>query len=216
MKQDNRGLTLIELIIAITVSAIIMLTITLFISNALRSYNAATGTVDLQMEAQVMMEQLSSWIMEGNYVTVKPITITDAHNNTVQVDVLLIYHLPRLVPEERLPLDVTQDTYSNRRMIWMQDGRLYMYLYPDDAEDAEDVEESEDEEDEIVVLDPTADVITADDLIATEDYCICEFMESFIPTWNEEKGTVSIEVKLKTGSQEYQLENEFKVRNEIL
>lgn len=216
MKQDNRGLTLIELIIAITVSAIIMLTITLFISNALRSYNAATGTVDLQMEAQVMMEQLSSWIMEGNYVTVKPITITDAHDNTVQVDVLLIYHLPRLVPEERLPLDVTQDTYSNRRMIWMQDGKLYMYLYPDDAEDAEDVEESEDEEDEIVVLDPTADVITADDLIATEDYCICEFMESFIPTWNEEKGTVSIDVKLKTGSQEYQLENEFKVRNEIL
>lgn len=216
MKQDNRGLTLIELIIAITVSAIIMLTITLFISNALRSYNAATGTVDLQMEAQVMMEQLSSWIMEGNYVTVKPITITDAHDNTVQVDVLLIYHLPRLVPEDRLPLDVTQDTYSNRRMIWMQDGKLYMYLYPDDAEDAEDVEESEDEEDEIVVLDPTADVITADDLIATEDYCICEFMESFIPTWNEEKGTVSIEVKLKTGSQEYQLENEFKVRNEIL
>lgn len=215
MKQDNRGLTLIELIIAITVSAIIMGTITLFISNALKSYNAAKGTVDLQMETQVMMEQLSSWIMEGNYVTVKPITITDAHDNTVQVDVLLIYHLPRLVPEERLPLDVTQDTYSNRRMIWMQDGRLYMYLYPDDAEDAEDEEESEDE---IVVLDPTADVITitVDDLIATEDNCICEFMESFIPTWNEEKGTVSIEVKLKTGSQEYQLENEFKVRNEIL
>lgn len=196
MKHDNRGLSLVELIIAITISAVIMGIVIIFISSALRSYNTATSTIDLQMESHVMMEQLSAWIMEGNHVETP--TLTDGDKS---VQVLVIYRIPRVVPSNRLPYNVTQDTSSSRRVIWMEDGRLYMMLYEQDT-----------------VLDPVSDIdaLGISDLEAIDEHCVCEYMTVFTPTWDEDRTTVKISVQLMEGKQEYGLENTFKVRNEIL
>lgn len=193
MKHDNRGMSLIELVIAVAVSSIIMGVIVVFITTATRSYNSAQNTIDLQMESHVMMEQISAWIMEGNNVRVEQIA-----TNGQYVDALVIYSIPRQVPDGRLPDGVTQDTSCTRRVIWMQDKRLYMTYKQQDT-----------------LMDPT-ETIAASELSADNEHCICEYMMAFTPTWDDAANKVKIAVTLKAGTQEYQLENEFKVRNEIL
>lgn len=193
MKHDNRGMSLIELVIAMAVSTVIMGVIIVFITTATRSYNSAQNSIDLQMESHVMMEQISAWIMEGNNVRVEPIDI-----NGESVDALVIYRIPRQVPEGRLPIGVEQDTACSRRIIWMQGKRLYMTL-----------------KEQNTLMDPD-DPIVVSELSADDEHCICEYMMAFTPTWDASVSTVKIAVTLKAGTQEYQLENEFKVRNEIL
>ena len=193
MKHDNRGMSLIELVIAIAVSSIIMGVIVVFITTATRSYNSAQNTIDLQMESHVMMEQISAWIMEGNNVRVEQIAA-----NGQYVDALVIYSIPRQVPDGRLPDGVAQDTSCTRRVIWMQDKQLYMIYKQQNT-----------------LMDPT-ETISASELSADNEHCICEYMMAFTPTWDDASNKVKIAVTLKAGTQEYQLENEFKVRNEIL
>lgn len=222
MKQDNRGLTLIELIIAIAVSTIILGATLLFISNALRSYNFATNTIDLQMESHVMMEQVGAWIMEGNRIEVAngvEVRFLDADADEIppKVDnVLVIYQIPRTSDMGRLPAGLTRDENGNlkkgtdsdpsatpvpvkasKRVVWMQDNKLYTMVID-------------------IVGDFDGDKTELIDEVDEWGHCICEYMEVFEPKWNPDKKTVNIEVLLKEGIQEYQLRNEFKVRNEIL
>ena len=156
-KNDNRGLTFVELIIAISISVIVLVAATLFIKNAINSYNVASDTIDSQMESQILMEQLGKWIMEGNRVK------TDG-------DVLLIYKIPRSINLSKLPTPgpagtplPTPDTSSpNVRAIWSDNGKLYMkeqYL-PDVNHDT-------------VTIDVSVDEV--------EDTCIGEYVEKFLP-----------------------------------
>lgn len=87
MEKDNRGITLVELIIAITISVIIVGAATLFFMTAQKSYRRAQETVHLQEETQILMEQLASWIMEGNGVKII--------NDAAYGQVLVIYQIPR-------------------------------------------------------------------------------------------------------------------------
>ena len=56
VKKDNRGITLIELIIAIAISTIIVGAATFLLSTAQKNYSSASATIDLQSEAQILME----------------------------------------------------------------------------------------------------------------------------------------------------------------
>lgn len=203
MRRDNRGLTLIELIIAITISAIIMGAVTLFLQTALKSYRTASAAIDLQMESHVLVEQLTSWIMEGNLVE-----ITDD-------DVLVIYNVPRQVSSGRLPDGTTldtngrvisttapgtpapQDMKSTKRMIWLNNGSLYMLL-----EDG--------------ITDPYNDTTDKDSLLADQSEnrnCISEFASAFIPKWNANTESLSVTMTLKSGSQEYTTVDVISMRN---
>lgn len=220
MKQDNRGLTLIELIIAIAVSSIIFSATLLFVVNSLRSYESATNTIDLQMESHVMMEQVGAWIMEGNRIeVVNGVTVHYSKSNgsstSASVDkVLVIYQIPYTADVDRLPSGLTRDEKGNlttnanpdaspapitasKRLIWQMDNKLYTKVVDGIVNYDEDV---------------TTNVSNVDEW----GHCISEFLEAFEPTWNSDKNTVKIDVKLKAGAQEYQLVNEFKVRNEIM
>ena len=218
MKQDNRGLTLIELIIAVAVSTIILGATFLFIRNSLHSYEVATNAVDLQMESHVMMEQVGAWIMEGNRIDVVKVNISmpgGSEETGTPADVLVIYKIPRTADIGRLPTGVVRDANGNlttdldsgvdnpdliqatKRLIWMQDNRLYTKVI-----------------DNVTNFD--SDVTTAVPDVDEWGDCICEYFEVFTPTWVPDKATVKIDVMLKAGVQEYEVENEFKVRNEIL
>lgn len=125
MRQDDRGITLVEIIIAIAASVIVISAATLFIRNALRSYGLATDAVDLQIEAQVLMEQLATWVMEGNYVLYE-----DSDGDEVN-DVFIVYHIPR---------ETLADSGERwMRVFWCDESKKIMYMYkqPKD-EDFED------------------------------------------------------------------------------
>ncbi|MBR6478063.1 MAG: prepilin-type N-terminal cleavage/methylation domain-containing protein, partial [Lachnospiraceae bacterium] len=85
-KLDNKGLSLIELIVAISMATVVIGAATMFLYNAERSYRTAEYTIDLQMEAQLLMEQMSNWVMESNYIVV---------GGAAGSNYLVLYSMPR-------------------------------------------------------------------------------------------------------------------------
>ena len=66
--KDNKGTSLVELVIAMMISAIIILMITFFLNNASKSFRITNDDVNLQMEAQSIINQLSNLVMEAEYM----------------------------------------------------------------------------------------------------------------------------------------------------
>lgn len=224
MRRDHRGMSLIELIIAVTVSVIIMGAVIMFISNALRSYDLASSTIDLQMESHVLMEQLATWIMEGDEI-VTDVGSTTAY--TIPVDdgstrkALVIYTLPRQVDVDRLPIGTTVDesgrvvaatgptpspgvsrTAASRRVIWIESGAgssngLYMMELTGISDPATDI----------------PSLLTTD---VSRLNCISQYLTDFNYDWDDDKGIVSITLTLESGSQEYTLQDQITVRSETV
>lgn len=183
-------MTLVELIIACAVAVIIMGAATYFIRSALNGYETASDTIDLQMESQVLMEQMSTWIMEGNWVKV----IDEADGSKT----LVIYEIPRQVDSSKLPIGVSINQESTKRMIGIEDGKLYMKVVEHIADPYSD---------------PDVGITTAD---ATLENCIGEYVTEFTPVVdasNQDK--VTVKLKLQSGTREYELEDMIKVRNEL-
>lgn len=94
MKQlDNRGVTLIELIVGIAISVIVTGSIAYLIQNSTRNYRDTREEVSLQVEAQTIINQLDDLIME-------------AYNVKYQDQVLAIYQADATY---RITLDSEED-----------------------------------------------------------------------------------------------------------
>lgn len=66
--SDNKGFTLIELIISITISALIFIAVSSFLRQSIIYYRRSNEDVSLQMEAQIILNQLIDLIEEANHV----------------------------------------------------------------------------------------------------------------------------------------------------
>jgi len=73
--QDNRGLTLIELIIAMAISSIVIGMVILIIAAGSRNFNIAQNEVDIQMEAQTVVNQMEDTIIEAYWIEQKSISV---------------------------------------------------------------------------------------------------------------------------------------------
>lgn len=192
MEQDNRGLTLIELIVAMTMAVIVMGAAGVFIGSAMRSFQKASDTIDLQMESQVMMEQVSTWIMEGNRVQ----TYEDSSYGTV----LVIYRIPRIRDKTNLP-DIYRDkvsTESEKTVLWCDGSKLYMKEeggIVDADHDSTDLEESD----------------------TNMKNCVGEYVSGFRPSIDASNhAKVTVEITLTAGQERYELKNTIKIRNELM
>lgn len=63
--ENNKGFTLVELMISMAISAIIIGSLVIFMNVSSKSYKAASEEVSLQMEAQTILNQLENIIMES-------------------------------------------------------------------------------------------------------------------------------------------------------
>lgn len=63
--KNNKGTSLIELVIAMTIVAIVLLMIMLFMNTATNCFKLTNDDVNLQMEAQTVINQLSDLVMEA-------------------------------------------------------------------------------------------------------------------------------------------------------
>ena len=68
---DNKGITLVELIIAIAIATIVITSIAFFMSNSSKNYKKVNEEVSLQMEAQTILNQLNDLILEADNVKMK-------------------------------------------------------------------------------------------------------------------------------------------------
>lgn len=64
LRKNNKGMTLIELVISMAIMAIVFSMIALLINTATQSFKRTNQKVNLQLEAQVSMNQISNLVME--------------------------------------------------------------------------------------------------------------------------------------------------------
>ncbi|MEE1077552.1 MAG: prepilin-type N-terminal cleavage/methylation domain-containing protein [Agathobacter sp.] len=187
MKKDNRGITLVELVVAISMAVIVMGAATLFIRSAVNGYRKASDTIDLQMESQVVMEQVSTWIMEGNNVKV------------IEGNNLVIYSIPHKVDPLKLPTGASLWTQTaSKRVLGVVDGNLYMKTF-DGISDVE--------------TDTNAKLVASD---AELENCIGEHVVEFVPTIDPNNpDEIQIYLKFQLGKEEYEITDTVKVRNEL-
>ena len=69
LHKNNDSITLVELIISMAITAIVLSMIALIISTAAKSFKSTNEDVNLQMEAQVTINQLSTILMEASEIT---------------------------------------------------------------------------------------------------------------------------------------------------
>jgi prepilin-type N-terminal cleavage/methylation domain-containing protein len=70
-KLGNKGFTLIEMAIAFSILAVVMLTVTLIITTSSNTYNMVATDISLQYESQTAMSQIQEYIIDCNaYMTV--------------------------------------------------------------------------------------------------------------------------------------------------
>ncbi len=140
MVRDNRGMSLVELILALTMATVVMGAATLFLRTALNTYNLADAHVDVQKEAQLNLEQIGTWIMEGNRVAVTGNGLTSGNS------ILVVFDEPvsgnnaalckNLINYTSLSVggDAKYDASDNEthvKVFWLgEDNKLYMlYMY---------------------------------------------------------------------------------------
>lgn len=70
MKKDQRGFTLVELIVAILIMSMVMLAAAGFVVSAANSYRVSNIEIELQMEAQIAVNQFSDILIEAKDYTV--------------------------------------------------------------------------------------------------------------------------------------------------
>lgn len=103
--MNNNGLTLVELILAMAISAIVISGVTLFMTICTGRYQSEERTISLQMEADAILNQLNNLILEGN-------------NVTFDGSILTIYH----TDEDALAFDPTE-------VVWLNNTDHCLYLY---------------------------------------------------------------------------------------
>lgn len=188
MREDDRGITLVELIIAITISTVIVGAAILLFMTAQNSYRRAEATIYLQEETQILMEQLASWIMEGNGVKIQ--------NDVTYGEVLVIYEIPRKTATALPDGMVTED--AKKRVIWRNADRLYMKTVDG-------------------ITDPVSDSTVIDATDMKEEYCISEYISGFSAALDRtESASVFLNLKMTDRGRDYELENKVMLRNDWL
>lgn len=71
MKNNNKGFSLVELLIAVAVSSIVLSALVMLISQSVRSYSKQTALAQIQSDADVTLNQISKNILEATVVALK-------------------------------------------------------------------------------------------------------------------------------------------------
>lgn len=85
-KGNNKGLSLIELIVALAVGVIVMSALTILITQGVNQYNKLTVMTQLQEDANIALNHISNSIMEASYIEISN-SKTNATFQTEKIDV---------------------------------------------------------------------------------------------------------------------------------
>lgn len=205
-KLNNKGLTLVELVIAVAMSTIVIGAATMFLYNAEKTYRRAEFSVDLQMEGQILMEQLGNWVMESNHILISS-----------DKKVLVLYYIPRdnnvdqtaLYPDAYRSLGLNSNK-ATKRVIFVKGNKLYMKKTENIADAKADI---------LSLTNPVSGspmfYVDAD---AVEENCIGEYVGELMllsMAKDSDDNVISVNVSLgmKEGTQSYSLNDTFSLRN---
>ena len=190
MNHNNRGLSLVELVVAMAIGSIVALAAFLFVGKSLRSYTVATDTINLQKESQVLMDQLAGWIMEGNRAVVQ--------DDAVVGKVLVIYQIPVQQDSKKVPGGHKASQTASKRIIWTQNQKLYMIR-------------------EEGISDVNTDSTLIQSNMAVDENCVSEYMEQFLVSIDATNpAKVTLDLKLSKGEQNHSVSDTVLIRNQLL
>lgn len=93
MKPDNKGFSLIELIIAISISVVVLGILASFLWQSTNYYRRSSEEISLQMEAQTILNQLKDLIVEADCLvfddTVEPTMLRIQHGEELLYEIIL-------------------------------------------------------------------------------------------------------------------------------
>ena len=189
VRKDQNGITFIELIIAIAISAIIMVAATMFLGAAHKNYNNASAQIDLQSESQILMEQIGMWVMEGNRVEALDPSTSGAQG-------IVIYRIPRKTSVEN-PNGAAAPEPAGKRVIWLSASGKKLYTKTAD------------------VADPEKDTtVIAADVDEVQQNLLGEYVTAFTGTVDaSSQASVTVSFKMQYLKQNYEIQNMFKLRN---
>ena len=190
MNRDQRGITFIELMIAIAISSIIMIAATMFLGAAHKNYNNASAQIDLQSESQILMEQIGMWVMEGNRVEALDPSTSGAQEGIV------IYRIPRKTSVEN-PNGAAAPEPASKRVIWLSASGKKLYTKTADVADPE--------------KDTTVIAANVDEV---QQNLLGEYVTAFTGTVDaSSQASVTVSFKMQYLKQNYEIQNMFKLRN---
>ncbi len=191
MRKDHRGITLVELLIAIAISSIIVAAAAFFLMTAQKNYREASASIDLQSESQILMEQLGTWVMEGNRIK------TESTDGGTSQNVLVIYKIPRKITTV-LPDGVIRPDTAEKRVIWKSASDKHLYMKKVQG-----------------ISDPDLDTTDLSMLAGEEskETLIGEYVTDFQVNVDDSK--VGIALNMAQSKETYEIQNDFKVRNEL-
>ena len=190
MNRDQRGITFIELMIAIAISSIIMIAATMFLGAAHKNYNNASAQIDLQSESQILMEQIGMWVMEGNRVEALDPSTSGAQGGIV------IYRIPRKTSVEN-PNGAAAPEPASKRVIWLSASGKKLYTKT------------------AAVADPEKDTtVIAANVDEVQQNLLGEYVTAFTGTVDaSSQASVTVSFKMQYLKQNYEIQNMFKLRN---
>lgn len=74
MKDNNEGLSLVEIIVAIAIGSIVLTAVMLLIVQGVKSYRTQSTKASLQNDVNIALNQISDNIMEGTCLTISNLT----------------------------------------------------------------------------------------------------------------------------------------------
>lgn len=121
--RDERGLTLVELVISMGMFSFVLLAIMLFMSSGAKSYGHAKSELTLQMESQTTINQITNFIYECNNAEV----VTNPHGG----DALILYDMERGKPSTNAAVIVNE--VNKKYLIYQIGTKLYYQEMEKDA-----------------------------------------------------------------------------------
>lgn len=189
--KDNRGFTLVELVISMAIMSIVAGTVGILMVQGSKGYRNAKSELDLQMESQTVMAQLNTMIMESNMVNYDPVN-----------QVMTLYQietLPATAGAVSIPTKV-----RNVKFIQYKNEKLYLYEHDHDQ----------------IKPASGGSVSCSGCGKYTSDGLLAEYIESFSVTpegdLNKDCKTVTIHLGMKNGIKKYDADVTTKIRNKLI
>lgn len=200
MKLENKGFTLVEMLVACLISLIVISSVGHFMNVGTKGYHSTDRDVMLQMEAQTVVNQISDMITEANNV------FFDTSHKTLT----LYYNLGQKEGGK-----VVTKSNAKRKLIWFCEKLQRLYFY--------NINSSTDYSEAMVEI--TKTINSSSDV--KNGQLLGEYVEAFsstetaingVGTGRNKKGDKSVDFSLSFKNQlkEYTTSNEVMLRNKIV